>query len=84
MTGCCSECGRPFAEKVPLTRVQAEIVQYLRDYIEIRGFAPSYEEIAARFGYRSLATVHEHIGNLEDKGWVTREYNRSRTLELVA
>ena len=34
-------------------------------------------------GLNSLATVHKHISNLETKGLLTRDYNRSRSIDLV-
>ena len=40
-----------------LTKRQREILSYLAEYTEDNGYAPSFEEIAARFDYSSLATV---------------------------
>jgi repressor LexA len=66
-----------------LTRRQREILTYLTDYTEEHGYAPSFEEIAERFNYNSLATVHEHLSNLERKGYIRREYNASRAIEIL-
>ncbi len=66
-----------------LTKRQREILTYLTDYSAENGYAPSFEEIANRFGYSSLATVHEHLSNLERKGYIKREYNESRAIELL-
>ena len=66
-----------------LTRRQKEILDYLNDFIQREGYAPTIEEIAAHFGLRSLATVHKHLTNLQDKGLIRRAWNRSRALELV-
>ena len=60
-----------------LTKRQREILTYLSEYSEERGYAPSFEEIAGKFGYSSLATVHEHLSNLEKKGYIKREYNEA-------
>jgi repressor LexA len=68
---------------VHLTRRQKEILDYLGEHISERGFAPTIEEIAAHFGLSSLATVHKHLTNLQQKGLVKRAWNRSRALELV-
>jgi repressor LexA len=68
---------------VPLTKRQKEILDYLGAFIEARGYAPSFEEIAEAFGYASLATVHEHLSNLERKGYLRKSYNESRSLELT-
>lgn len=68
---------------MPLTKRQREILTYLTAYSEQNGFAPSFEEIAENFGYNSLATVHEHLTNLERKGYIKRNYNESRAIEIM-
>src|SRR6266516_3955143 len=52
-------------DSVPLTRRQREILDFISGHITEKGYAPSFEEIAGRFAFRSLATVHEHLTNLE-------------------
>jgi repressor LexA len=68
---------------MPLTKRQREILDYLAAYAEEHGYAPSFEEIANRFNYNSLATVHEHLSNLERKGYIKRSYNESRAIEIL-
>jgi repressor LexA len=67
----------------PLTKRQREIFDYLTDFIQQHGYAPSLEEIGKRFGLSSLATVHKHLTNLQDKGFIRRAWNRSRSVEVV-
>ncbi len=69
---------------MPLTRRQKQILDHIGAYIDEWGYAPSFEEIAEHFGYSSLATVHEHLSNLERKGYIRKAYNESRSIELVA
>jgi repressor LexA len=66
-----------------LTRRQKEILDFLARHIERKGYAPTIEEIGEHFGLSSLATVHKHLTNLQQKGLIKREWNRSRALELV-
>jgi repressor LexA len=68
---------------MPLTKRQKQILDHIREFIDDRGYAPSFEEIAEHFGYSSLATVHEHLSNLERKGYIRKAYNESRSIELV-
>ena len=68
---------------MPLTKRQKEILDYISSFIDERGYAPSFEEIAESFGYSSLATVHEHLSNLERKGYIRKAYNESRSVELT-
>ena len=67
----------------PLTKRQREILDYLTDFIQQHGYAPSLEEVGKRFGLSSLATVHKHLTNLQDKGFIRRSWNRSRSVEVV-
>ena len=68
---------------MPLTRRQKQILTFLENYIQANGFAPSFEEIAEKFSLNSLATVHEHLTNLEQKGYIRRTHNESRAIEMV-
>jgi len=67
----------------PLTKRQREILDYLNDFIQQHGYAPSLEEVGKRFGLSSLATVHKHLTNLQQKGFIKRAWNRSRSVELM-
>ena len=68
---------------LPLTKRQREILDYLQDFIQRHGYAPSLEEIGRRFGLSSLATVHKHLTNLQEKGFIKRAWNRSRSVEMI-
>jgi repressor LexA len=68
---------------MPLTKRQREILTFLESYTDENGYAPSFEEIAEQFGFTSLATVHEHLSNLERKGAIRRGYNESRAIEIL-
>ena len=67
----------------PLTKRQREILDYLNEFIQQHGYAPSLEEIGERFSLSSLATVHKHLTNLQEKGFIRRAWNRSRSVELL-
>jgi repressor LexA len=68
----------------PLTKRQREILDYLNEFIQQHGYAPSLEEIGRRFNLSSLATVHKHLSNLQEKGFIRRSWNRSRSVELLS
>lgn len=68
----------------PLTKKQAEILEYIREHIEDHGYAPSYREIAEHFHLSSPATVHQHIKTLLEKGCVTMgEDGEARSIEIT-
>jgi len=68
----------------PLTKRQREILDHLEEFIQQHGYAPSLEEIGRRFNLSSLATVHKHLTNLQEKGFIRRSWNRSRSVELLS
>jgi len=66
-----------------LTKRQKEMFDFLDGYLATHGYAPTLEEIGTRFNLNSLATVHKHLTNLEQKGLIRRTWNHSRAIELV-
>jgi repressor LexA len=66
-----------------LTKRQKEFLEFVADFLDKRGYSPSYEEIAEGLGLASLATVHKHILSLESKNYVKRGFNQSRSLEVA-
>ena len=80
----CEHCGSILGRtERPLTRNQARIYQFIETQQRRTGWAPSFKEIAKRFRYRSLATVHEHLTHLEAKGWIRRAPNEARAIECL-
>lgn len=67
----------------PLTKRQREVLDYVTQFIEIYGYAPSYREIASHFKYGSVATVAEHIDSLVTKGMLQKGDNEARSIQLV-
>ncbi len=66
-----------------LTRKQKQVLDMIASFVEVNGYSPSYQEIAAAMGLASLATVHKHITALEAKHYLKRTYNQSRSLDLA-
>src|SRR5437763_6213509 len=66
-----------------ITRRQREVYDFISTFVQRNGYSPSFEEIGDGLGLSSLATVHKHISNLEKKGLLTRDYNRSRSIDLL-
>ena len=66
-----------------LTRRQKEVYDFISSFVDRHGYSPSFEEIAEGLGLSSLATVHKHVSNLEEKQLLRRDYNRSRSIDLL-
>lgn len=69
---------------LPLTKRQSEILAFLNSFMGTHGYAPSIDEIGRHFGLTSLATVHKHLENLKQRGYITRHWGRSRSIAVVA
>jgi len=66
-----------------ITKRQREVYDFIHDFVQQHGYSPSFEEIGTGLNLSSLATVHKHISNLERKGLLKRDYNRSRSIDLL-
>lgn len=62
---------------------QHQILDFIRQYIEANGTAPTLKKIAEAIGVSSLATVHEHLQALEEKGLIKRKTGKARSMELT-
>lgn len=84
-TGCDIDFRRIFAHnlRMAITKRQRQVYDYISRFVSEKGYSPSFEEIGEGLGLSSLATVHKHISNLEKKGLLTRDYNRSRSIDLL-
>ena len=68
---------------IKLTKKQAQILDFIKDYMETHDFAPSYREIAAGMGLSSVASVAEHVNNLVMIGALRKTDKGARSLEVV-
>src|SRR5882672_4283177 len=66
-----------------ITRRQRQVYDFISEFVQKNQYSPSFEEIKHGLHLNSLATVHKHISNLEKKGLLTRDYNRSRSIDLL-
>lgn len=68
---------------VPLTKRQREIYDFIARELETKGYAPTLDEMRTHFKIRSLGTVFSHLKHLEASGYITRGWNRPRSIELM-
>jgi repressor LexA len=66
-----------------LTKRQRQVYDFIAGFVQTHGYSPSFEEIGDGLGLSSLATVHKHVSNLEKKGLLKRDYNRSRSIDVL-
>ncbi|MCD9198363.1 transcriptional repressor LexA [Aeromicrobium wangtongii] len=70
------------ADSSGLTTRQRKVLEFLRDEIEKRGYPPSMREIGAAVGLTSTSSVAHQLRALEGLGYVKRDPNRPRALEI--
>jgi len=66
-----------------LTNRQSEIYDFLSDKIRNRGYGPTVREIGEHFDITSPNGVMCHLKALEKKGYIRRDRNKSRAIELT-
>jgi repressor LexA len=69
--------------KEKLTKKQTQILEFVVGYVREHGYPPSYREVGEHFGISSTATVHEHIKNLERKGFLRNDADAARSIEVA-
>lgn len=66
-----------------LYKKERATLEFIKDYMYEHHTAPSLQEIRAFFGKKSLATVHQSLGQLENKGYIERNKHHSRSITLT-
>ncbi|OGY41950.1 MAG: repressor LexA [Candidatus Buchananbacteria bacterium RBG_13_36_9] len=66
-----------------LTKRQKQIIDFINEFTDDKGYAPSYREIGQHFGLSSTATVCEHIQGLQEKGYLKIDPNEARSIEII-
>ena len=65
-----------------LTQRQRRVLELIRDSIERRGYPPSVREIGEAVGLSSASSVAHQLSVLQKKGWLRRDPNRPRALDV--
>lgn len=66
-----------------LTERQKAILEFIAEYQARNGISPTHREIRDEFGYSSFGTVYKHLKLLQEKGYLRRDWNQKRGLELL-
>ena len=66
-----------------LTKRQKKVLDFITDYQERKGYAPSLDEIRKKLKLSSVSTAHFHICKLRDLGYLVKEKNKPRAIDVV-
>ena len=65
-----------------LTKKQKNILDFIKTYTSKNGYSPTLEEIAKHFKLSSVATVHQHVSTLKEKGYLNKIENQRRSINV--
>lgn len=66
-----------------LTDRQRAILSYIKKEIKTKGYPPAVREIGGAVGLSSSSTVHSHLNQLENKGYIRRDPTKPRAIEIM-
>jgi repressor LexA len=67
-----------------LTKRQQQILAFIERRQQQTGVTPSFKEIATEFGFRSLSSVTDHLRLIRQKGALTSQPGRARSLRVTS
>ena len=70
-------------KQLGLSKRQAEILDYIVRQINLKGYPPSVREIGEAVGLQSSSTVHNHLTQLEQKGYIRRDPTKPRAIMIL-
>lgn len=69
--------------KIELTERQEEILNFIQNHINSKGYSPSLREIGKYFNITSTFGVKRHLDVLTKKGYINSDYNVSRSVTVT-
>lgn len=72
---------RPFPDP-RLTARQRKVLRVIREWVQEHGYPPSVREIGDAVGLQSTSSVHHQLRTLERKGYLRRDPNRTRAVDV--
>ena len=69
-------------KRAPLTKKQADVLRYVKNYSAKQGYAPTVPEIA-RFFKLWPSGAHQHLLLIEKKGYLRRTPDIARGLVVI-
>lgn len=66
-----------------LTPKQQNVLDVLKKYIADKGYPPTVRELCALTELNSTATIQVHLENLQKKGYIKKDKEKNRTIEIL-
>ena len=65
-----------------INQKQLEILLYIKEEIQKKGYPPSVREICSAVDLKSTSTVHSHLNKLEEYGYIKKTQQSQEQLKL--
>ncbi|KAB3535625.1 transcriptional regulator [Alkaliphilus pronyensis] len=62
---------------------EKKVLRALKEYYKKHNISPSIRELVKLSGIRSTSTVHQHLTNLERRGYISIERRCHRSISLI-
>lgn len=69
--------------RLKMTEKQEKIYNIIKEFIKKNGYSPTVREIGEIAKLKSSSTIFEYLRILEDKGYITSEKGKPRTIRVV-
>lgn len=65
------------------TKKQMEMLDFIKNFIDEKGYSPSFREIAKGSNLTSLGTVQKYMENLAERNLIKMQVNKKRAVEIT-
>jgi repressor LexA len=66
-----------------MTEKQKLVYDFIQMFLKLKGFAPSYSEIAQGLGMTSKSNIHRHVHTLREKGLLQIRPHMVRSMKVI-
>lgn len=63
---------------------ERQVLEFITQYVQRQGYAPTLIEIAKGLGLNAASTIHEHLQRLEAKGYIKKTAGTERGIEVIS
>lgn len=63
---------------------ERQVLEFITQYVQRNGYAPTLMEIAQGLGLNAASTIHEHVQRLINKGYIRKTPGIERGIEIIS
>ena len=67
----------------PITDLQKQLLEYIRQYIQKHGYAPTQMEMMRDLGYKNPQPIYQRLRALKRKGFIDWKQHKARTITIL-